>query len=345
MIVTGSKPMRSGFTLVELLVVIGILALMVVLLLPVALTSREAARRAQCVNNLKQLGLAMHHYNDTYGKLPSCCWAGSPESTEDSNNGHRLSGLVCLLPMIEQTTLHETITAPLTFEGKTYPGLGPEPWVDSYPPWTTQLDAFTCPSDSIDAGRVLGTTNYVFSVGDTTKIYQQWEYKRGAFSPGYWTSWNNQGDFQDGMANTVLLGEISVGNRVIPLTKDELTSPNHCQGESIEWARSDFAAHTRGYSWAEGAAGPAMFTTILPPNRPSCGLEGTEAVNGIYSVGSQHVLGAQVLMADASTRFISDNIDTGDLSQPFLPSSSRDPSPYGVWGALGSATGGEEHEF
>lgn len=99
---------RRAFTLVELLVVIAIIGILVALLLPAVQAAREAARRMQCQNNLKQLGLALHNYHDTYKRLPSLAQgtnqAAVPE--RDSNYG-MLGGIVHMLPFVEQTPLYD----------------------------------------------------------------------------------------------------------------------------------------------------------------------------------------------------------------------------------------------
>ncbi|QDU77953.1 hypothetical protein Pan97_50320 [Bremerella volcania] len=339
---TTYDKLRSGFTIVELLVVLAIIGLLIALLLPASRTSREASRRMQCQNNLKQLGLSVHNYHDTFESLPSCSSGDRPEATEMTDSGYRRSGLIALLPFVEQGTLYETIMAPLTVDGQTYPALGPDPWVEAYAPWTTQLHDFNCPSDQYDGARPLGTTNYVFCIGDTPRIYHSGESQRGAFSPGRWT---HMRDITDGTSNTMMLGEIAVEMNVVAQSLEQLSNAEICSGEKRESDRRDLASHARGYSWADGAAGPAMFNTILPPNRPSCGLSGTEAVDGLFSLASYHAEGAHVVLADGSTRYVTDDVDTGDLSQAPLPANSQQPSPYGVWGALGSIAGGEDHSF
>src|SRR5579864_4324549 len=91
---------RAGFTLIELLVVIAIIAVLIALLLPAVQSAREAARRAQCVNNLKQIGIAMHNYHDAFGSLP---YGHGPFGWNDWN-AHTY-----LLPFLEQRPIYDSI--------------------------------------------------------------------------------------------------------------------------------------------------------------------------------------------------------------------------------------------
>src|SRR5687767_3447022 len=110
-------PRRAGFTLVELLVVIAIIGILVALLLPAVQAAREAARRAQCTNNLKQIGIALHNYHDTYKTFPF----GKGQSYPGAAGYARWSTHALILPFVEQNTLHASIDfrfAPAT------PGMG-----------------------------------------------------------------------------------------------------------------------------------------------------------------------------------------------------------------------------
>jgi prepilin-type N-terminal cleavage/methylation domain-containing protein len=98
-------PRRGGFTLVELLVVIAIIGVLVALLLPAVQSAREAARRSQCANNLKQIGLAMHNYVDTWGKLPSACMGGFQSADDDDG----WSWATAILPFVEQKPLYDQL--------------------------------------------------------------------------------------------------------------------------------------------------------------------------------------------------------------------------------------------
>ena len=101
----------------------------------------------------------------------------------------------------------------------------------------------------------------------------------------------------------------------------------------------------RGVFWSDGAGAFGLVNTILPPNGPSASLGNGPSSDGFYSAGSFHDSGITVCMADCSIRFISNSIDTGDLTSPvplFQINNARQPSVYGVWGALGTANSGEQ---
>jgi prepilin-type N-terminal cleavage/methylation domain-containing protein/prepilin-type processing-associated H-X9-DG protein len=108
---------RRGFTLIELLVVIAIIAVLIALLLPAVQSAREAARRAQCVNNLKQLGIALHNYHDVVGAFPTSFWRNTlnPDGTLDKNNRH--SWFSMILPYIEQTNVYNAMNFSLAVGG------------------------------------------------------------------------------------------------------------------------------------------------------------------------------------------------------------------------------------
>ena len=164
---------RRGFTLIELLVVIAIIAVLIALLLPAVQSAREAARRAQCVNNLKQIGLAMHNYHQASSVFPQ----GESQSAYNLNYAGGYAGWTEwsahaeMLPYMEQGSVYDSIN--FSFCG----GHDEGQWINSTG-WTTVINGFLCPSDSNAArGKIpVGTNppytvNYRGSVGTTSSSW------------------------------------------------------------------------------------------------------------------------------------------------------------------------------
>jgi prepilin-type processing-associated H-X9-DG protein len=342
---------KLGFTLVELAVVLVVIIVLIALCLPAVRTSREAARRMQCSNNLKQLGLALHNYHEAFKMLPAAM------SGTDSN-AHRLSGMIALLPYLEQKPLWDTIANPSQFSGVQYPAMGPVPWDDRYPPWKTTLPFLNCPSLNTRPTEC-GLNSYAFSVGDMAREIHQPQFARGAFAGGLRTTFS---DVHDGLSNTLAMAEIGnqsertiIGQIAVhqpgllldnPKLCLDLADPNQATQYKFDARLSN---RGRGGCWADGSAGFSLVNTILPPNSPSCAVNGTEAVDGLYSMGSLHTGGGNTVFLDGSVRFIPDKIDAGKPEQPTLTllqlSTPGARSPHGTWGALGSAHGNDSTTF
>ena len=207
----------AGFTLVELLVVIAIIGVLVALLLPAVQAAREAARRMSCGNNLKQAGIAIHNYHDTFNVLPPMrigdngnngVWRpGDPADNEEC-----LSGWVSLTPFFEQNPIAQKVASDRG---------GPIPWDNTYQPWRTQIPGLLCPSDG-PARTNTGSSSYRFCLGTTVLDNhdghgQDWNQP----STGMFTAvgtWNRArhwrfSDVRDGLSNTIALGERRTGNR------------------------------------------------------------------------------------------------------------------------------------
>lgn len=345
--------LRRGFTLIELLVVIAIIAVLIALLLPAVQQAREAARRTQCKNNLKQFGLALHNYHDVYNMF--CAFAGG-SGTPNAGSGNpgfrtRLSGAVALLPFMDQAPLYQTIWAgsPAQY-----------PW-NSTAYWNQNPPGMVCPSDSggtaPPAGAYRGKRNYVFCAGDgvagdgnnagsNTPILVR---TRGMFGAVVCYS---VADCTDGTSNTLAMSEAiaPMGTSSLGMVSNTLnmTTPAACMATYNPGTRSypggGWTGDTsRGFRWGDGAAYFSAFTAAVPPNNASCFSTGTANhwFDGFYSASSQHVGGVQVLMTDGAVRFISENINTGNLAATPLAGNVSGISPYGVWGALGTRYGGE----
>ena len=350
---------RRGFTLIELLVVIAIIAILVSLLLPAVQQAREAARRTECKNNLKQMGLALMNYHSTYQTFPAR--QGGSGTTRSGEMRGRMSGLIAILPYLDQTALYEEMDS-----------LQSAPWAGNSV-FRLGLEMYNCPSDTgetepTNGNRTRGTSSYGLSAGDNytasvADVRERTEGRanlpipvRGLF--GRMSCYSIR-DCTDGLSNTLMASERSrasnnrdLGMPAVDAAATDLTvySPIGCRaymepGKRYAQTAPMFTQDTApGYRWADGAAFFHAVTTILPPNSAVCLLGnprwqdgGGHYGPGIWTPTSEHPGGVQGLMGDGRVVFISENIDTGD-SAAVAPdgASGSGESPYGVWGALGT---------
>ena len=350
-----------AFTLVELLVVIAIIGILIALLLPAVQAAREAARRMQCTNNLKQLGLAFHTYHDANRSFPA--QKGGPS---DEISYGCTGFFVTLLPYFEQTALYSSYTATL-------------PWPNSISGNNefsrTVVGALLCPSDgagqSLHQNRGSAGANYMGSLGDAPwwKAEESNTNTRGFFGGGYSYDvagvqhrpiYRGMGSLVDGTSNTIMMSEavrwlVGESNQIkgsIAIVTDPV--PASCAAvERVPGSNSAFAvkAHfqARGVAWVDGRPHATGFQTILPPNSPSCN-NGDSVIGwapAFYAATSNHTGGVNAAMGDGSIHFISSTISCATANtdgQYFNAETLREPngvSPFGVWGALGSINGGE----
>ena len=211
----------GGFTLVELLVVIAIIGILIALLLPAVQAAREAARRSQCTNNLKQLALGVHNYADIHKAFPPKK-AGTTQGTCTNYNANFGSGMMRLMPFYEQQALYDVWSAPLTNAGTTYTPFGPCMWdavAANYTPYFQQISTLLCPSDGAAANKAAtnrGRSNYVFSVGDSVSAYNAVG-NNGGITRGFFGNRAAKVTFSnivDGTSNTVMLSERIVADGV-----------------------------------------------------------------------------------------------------------------------------------
>ncbi|MFH5804611.1 DUF1559 domain-containing protein [Alienimonas sp. DA493] len=374
--ISSTPTRRAGFTLIELLVVIAIIAILVSLLLPAVQQAREAARRSQCQNNLKQLGLALHNYHSTYKSFP--IWKGGTGAnvpmpgggTAEGNEGN-LNPMIPLLPYMDQTALWNQISRPLDLDVNgvsdgtiDWPPMGSRVWRDTYPPWRTQLTSLLCPSGVGKSPTAIAATNYAFNLGDNGRGNNT----SGAAARGTWVRQQSLGlrDLRDGTVNTILMGEIGIadGNQqfqsaykvaVSGMTLDG-SGPSNIGDACVQgvanpaepgfYSNGNVVAggtnRGRGARWSGAYAPVAGFHTVVPPNGPSCSTGGDSGAalnaDGVFAAGSYHTGGAQFVFGDGSVTFISETVDNGDVNAAHKTSGK---SNYGTWGALGTRNGGE----
>jgi prepilin-type N-terminal cleavage/methylation domain-containing protein/prepilin-type processing-associated H-X9-DG protein len=344
----SSYRLQRAFTLVELLVVIAIIGILVGLLLPAVQAAREAARRTQCVNNMKQIALGLHSYHDSFSVFPAL---GVRMINAPGREWHFYSWAMMVLPYVEQKNLYDGVVAAARA------GTIPAPW-RNWDPWNRDLPSYVCPSDIPVPNRTKAPAllNYKACLGDD---YLQnhlspkdpnmpGRQNRGIFQPERWVGISF---IVDGTSNTIMLGEMVLGGRPgeVPgsvALNMQTPSPAGCLArlDPTNPKRITPPLQTEdrpvgGRAWY-GLPNFTGFTTMVPPNGPSClyTLDGAEFMGPI---SSRHPGGANVAMADGSVRFISETIDTGNAAELDVTDPGGRRSPWGVWGALGSCMGGE----
>lgn len=296
---------RRGFTLIELLVVIAIIAVLIALLLPAVQQAREAARRSQCKNNLKQIGLALHNYHDTFNTFP-------PGQTHTNFQGGRSifwSWITFTLPYIDQAPLYSTIDFGF--------GSWPNSWASASGSANSpnvlaqrkRLTVYVCPSspssEAVDADptSLRTVTEYLGSSGDNGAFFSGWP--NGVSEPRYC---NQAGGLSGIISNTgIFFGNSRVGMRDVT----DGTSNTLMVGERP-------APADASWGWWSGPgstnACPNGFLDVLLPTENYWKIGGLRASGPsdpypLYHWWSHHVGGAQFLFADGHVQFLSNSID------------------------------------
>ena len=288
-----SKLRRRGFTLIELLVVIAIIAILIALLLPAVQQAREAARRTQCKNNLKQLGLALHNYHDTHGSFPPGYMRGW-NGIGEAGNGFSWGALI--LPYVDQSGIHSQ----LNFNAGIFESTN-KPFIVSL----NGIPGILCPSDAnrarTNAIHGTGDANYMSAVPTTSyhgvsSSFNGWgdngnaNLDNGIFR-SHGTLAVSVAAVRDGLTNTIAIGEKSARIQT--------------GSTSFLGMQSGTQSPTSNPAGADAITGMERFL-VRGEFRPKTSPAAT-AQNDRMS--SDHQGGVQVLMADGSARFLSDSID------------------------------------
>jgi prepilin-type N-terminal cleavage/methylation domain-containing protein len=340
---SSSHHRLRGFTLVELLVVIAIIGILVALLLPAVQAAREAGRRTQCVNNLKQIGLALQNYHDSrktlpFGKGPS--YAGAPVYA-------RWSTQALILPFLEQGNAYAAIDfnfPPATpgMQGATgfmpaFNNPGGQNGVIS----RAVVPGYLCPSDIEPAGDWPGQNNYTGNQGNwlcdrgdavpAASDISPSELQTGVF---YYLSKCKFASITDGLSNTVFFSEKLRGSGVPNPRSDLFTMPNqtslaatYATCTATNPATATPLTSKWGWSWVMGENCCTLHNHVSPPNTFSCAgipFPGT-MTNMAMQVAptSNHPQGVNAMMGDGSVHFLTNSIDVN------------------TWRGLGSRNGGE----
>jgi prepilin-type N-terminal cleavage/methylation domain-containing protein len=329
---------RSGFTLVELLVVIAIIGALIALLLPAVQNARESARRTQCLNNLKQTGVALQNHHAARNRLPSAAMAKSyPKDERHPHSFYRWSALAQLLPYMEQKTLHDLLdlSLPLYMPGAGYPISAPNKAGVSQ-----VLPVFLCPSDvGARVKELMGPTNYAVCGGSGAGGGTPFD-TDGAF---YVNSETTFGDIADGSSNTIGLSECLLGEDTVRDSGGAFSSATpernykfilgfggspdltdfKCNGSLNYNSSAGNGNDPRGFAWCSGEYRSAAYNHYYPPNATQFDCITSVTVDptpppaqpilysayGWRAARSNHPGGVNGALLDGSTRFFNESID------------------------------------
>ena len=283
------KLKRRAFTLIELLVVIAIIAVLIALLLPAVQQARESARRTQCKNNLKQLGLAMHNYHDVNNFLPCGAFTGV--------GGTDVAGMVwvrALLPMIDQANSYNL----WNYSQDYYSGTGNT----NINIVRTIFPAYLCPSDTpTKTWNNAPNYNYAVNLGNTDSIRTP-TLNSVVFFPAPFTYANNVfyglRDINDGTSNTLLVSEVRQGQIASDLRGLTWYGPH--VGFTTQYGPNTASPDNLNGGFCQNTQMSLIGLPCTPMSSPP---------NTIFASRSKHVGGVQALLGDGAVRFISNNID------------------------------------
>jgi len=307
---------QSGFTLIELLVVIAIIAILVALLLPAVQQAREAARRSQCKNNLKQIGVALHNYHDTHGVLPPASTPSSRFSTDRAT----WSWAVMILPNIDQAPLYDQLQPN-----------SPDSLLEALSDPTrvrlmqTIIDGYLCPSDPgpalnnlrpldlTGANVEVGRANYVGNMG-----VDQSSPTEGLF---YYNSNVRFRDVTDGLSNTFAMGERAHG-----------TIKSTAPYGSAMWPGSTLFPCGPGGLPTDCTIG--QYGNVSYDLQTGIAADGSGIYLAFWGFSSMHAGGVHFLLADGAVHFVNESVES-------RIGNATDSTTWGTYQKLGGRNDGE----
>lgn len=311
----SQRPGR-GFTLIEVLVSIAVIGLLIAILIPAVQFARASARRSQCLNNLRQIGIALNSYESSYGTFPG------------GQVGAGYSFHAAILNHLELSNLFNAINFQI-------PSASPNPGEANWTAFNQVISTYQCPADVSASLSPIGTS-YPGNRGvDSTG---------GFVDNGAFNFFNRMGtkisDFTDGTSSTVAVAEWVRGIHY-SLAKDQLGtvfSTNNYPGQpnfstqfpidchDLDWNHASIASNNKGYSWLNGDYPSTLYNHLMTINDHSCIPSGDIQV-GAYTASSRHSGGVNAMFADGHASFVGQSMNAT------------------LWRALGTRNGSEITQY